>query len=438
MNLSDLEQSTLNPFQKLIFSSRTFIFLSVKQKLFNSILNLTTCEKRPEIKIERLKAMKLKTSGKTDTQAIVSVFGQLFRELDKIDSSQLRNNERAFKITFKGEGAVDLGGPYSETFSYVCDELMSKTLKLLIPTPNHVHNTGENRESWILNPTADSQLELQMFEFLGKLIGFAIRTQNNLNLMLPSWFWKRLVLENTNLKDFKGVDESCWQMIEDLKVIWKKSQIQEIGDEDLSKIEHLYFEVHDSSGKLVELVENGAVLKVEPSNLDHFIKLVEDFRMNEAEEQFKSLRKGISCVAPFNLLCLFTGKQVEDMACGIADIDVEELKGHSEYQGIDYNGDVVKNFWEILKEMSPKDKSLFLRFVWGRSRLPLRKDYRKFKITGMKKAGNPDSYLPVAHTCFFQIDLPKYSSKEIMKQKILYATNHCRIIDLDAITGVPS
>ena len=32
-----------------------------------------------------------------------------------------------------------------------------------------------------------------------------------------------------------------------------------------------------------------------------------------------------------------------------------------------------------------------------------------------------ESFLPVAHTCFNLLDLPKYKSKETMKQKLLQA-----------------
>ena len=32
---------------------------------------------------------------------------------------------------------------------------------------------------------------------------------------------------------------------------------------------------------------------------------------------------------------------------------------------------------------------------------------------------DPDRRLPQAHTCFFQLDLPEYSSKEVLRQRIL-------------------
>lgn len=39
--------------------------------------------------------------------------------------------------------------------------------------------------------------------------------------------------------------------------------------------------------------------------------------------------------------------------------------------------------------------------------------------------------LPTAQTCFFQLRLPQYSSQEVMAEKLRYAINNCRSIDMD-------
>ncbi|KAG6609527.1 RCC1 domain protein [Phytophthora cinnamomi] len=94
-------------------------------------------------------------------------------------------------------------------------------------------------------------------------------------------------------------------------------------------------------------------------------------------------------------------------------------------------------FWDVLGEFSDEQKSYFLRFVWGRSRLPTHAaDFTQdFKISGLPKAaGRADMYLPIAHTCFFSIDLPAYSCREVMHDKLVYAITHCQSIDADNTT----
>jgi len=73
-----------------------------------------------------------------------------------------------------------------------------------------------------------------------------------------------------------------------------------------------------------------------------------------------------------------------------------------------------------------------LKFIWGRTTIPNLNI--KMKIDKMNKQP-ADNYLPVSHTCFFTLDLPNYSSKEIMKEKLLYAIINCKAIDLDGAAG---
>lgn len=54
------------------------------------------------------------------------------------------------------------------------------------------------------------------------------------------------------------------------------------------------------------------------------------------------------------------------------------------------------------------------RFTWGRSRLPASAGQfaQPFKIQAFAKSP-PDAYLPVAHTCFFSLELPRYSTRQV-------------------------
>jgi len=76
-----------------------------------------------------------------------------------------------------------------------------------------------------------------------------------------------------------------------------------------------------------------------------------------------------------------------------------------------------------MEGFSQEDRSKFIRFCWGRCRLPKPSSWpanTPFKLT--KHNGN-DSMLPLSHTCFFQIELPCYSTDDIMRTRILAAIN---------------
>ena len=44
---------------------------------------------------------------------------------------------------------------------------------------------------------------------------------------------------------------------------------------------------------------------------------------------------------------------------------------------------------------------------------------------------NPDLSFPIAHTCFFTLDLPDYSSAEVAYTKLVYAAFNTSSIDGD-------
>ena len=87
----------------------------------------------------------------------------------------------------------DCGGGYSESIAEMCEELQNGSLPLLILTPNGREEAGTNRDCFILNPRASSEQQLKMFEFLGVLMGIAIRTGSPLSLNLAEPVWKQLV-----------------------------------------------------------------------------------------------------------------------------------------------------------------------------------------------------------------------------------------------------
>ena len=89
-----------------------------------------------------------------------------------------------------------------------------------------------------------------------------------------------------------------------------------------------------------------------------------------------------------------------------------------------------------MQSFSEAQRVSYLRFVWGRSRLPLTPDgfARRHKLSLLHRSP-ADAYLPVAHTCFFSIDLPAYSNRNTMRDKLLYAITHCQAIDADDTTA---
>lgn len=112
-------------------------------------------------------------------------------------------------------------------------------------------------------------------------------------------------------------------------------------------------------------------------------------------------------------------------------LDIEKLKGITEYYSCHKDSKVVKWFWEILADASQEDQTLYLKFAWGRSRLPYDCSKLKYKHTICLMSYWQKDQLPESHTCFFQTDFPEYEDKETMERKFLTAIRFCGEIDND-------
>uniref|UniRef100_A0A0E9VDF9 HECT domain-containing protein n=1 Tax=Anguilla anguilla TaxID=7936 RepID=A0A0E9VDF9_ANGAN len=77
-----------------------------------------------------------------------------------------------------------------------------------------------------------------------------------------------------------------------------------------------------------------------------------------------------------------------------------------------------------------------MRFVSGRSRLPANSAdiSQRFQIM---KVDRPYDSLPTSQTCFFQLRLPPYSNQPIMAERLRYAINNCRSIDIGQLHALP-
>jgi len=404
----------------------SLILFEVKNKAWASILAQTNTGNRVYISVNRPRALKARTKG-NDVDGRKSVFGQIYRQIHFLRPSQLRTSQRPWKITYEGEGGEDAGGLFRDSISNMCNELQSKSVPLFIPCPNS-RGYGSNQEKWIPNPSCKSSIHLSMYSFIGKLMGFAIRGGTILNLDLPSLVWKPLVGQSIVKSDIEAIDSLCYDVLDKIAKIEK----QNITEEDFKDYITNNFVTTSSDGREVEIKENGKNIPVTFHNRKEYVQLVEQYRLNEFNSQLQAIRRGLATIVPVPLLPLFTWQELEMMVCGKREIDLDYLKANTKYRNPVLSTDKhISIFWDVMESFSHEERQGFLRFVWGQSRLPYNSaDFtQKFEITSCRN--NTDQALPVSHTCFFSIELPRYSKFDSARSKILYALNNCHQIDAD-------
>ncbi|XP_042876756.1 E3 ubiquitin-protein ligase HERC2-like isoform X6 [Penaeus japonicus] len=416
---------------------RAIIVSSAKETAFKKVVQATMVRDRQHGPIVELNRISVKRSrsrgGLAGPDGMKSVFGQMVAKMSLMSPDALFLPHRVWKVKFVGESVDDCGGGYSESVAEMCDELMNGSLPLLIPTPNGRDEAGTSRDCFLMNPQANSQHHMNMFTFLGVLMGIAIRTGSPLSLNLAEPVWKQLAGMALTPADITEVDRHyvpglmCVQQME--------------GDEKTFTSLDLPFTTTSAAGNEVSL--SSRHLRITMSNRHEYVRLALNYRLHEFDAQIAAVRAGIARVVPVPLLSLFTPYELETMVCGSPDIPLNLLKSVATYKGVEATAPLVQWFWEVMEEFSTAERSLFLRFVWGRTRLPRTiADFRgrDFVFQVLDKYTPPDHFLPESYTCFFLLKMPRYSCKAVLREKLKYAIHFCKSIDTDdyarvAMTG---
>lgn len=182
---------------------------------------------------------------------------------------------------------------------------------------------------------------------------------------------------------------------------------------------NLRFTTRSVDGRTVELVRGGSNIKVTLANRWQYIAAMTTYHLTAYDPLISHIRRGLYSIVPARALRMLTWQEVMVAAAGKPEIDLRLLKAHTDYEGYRSTDPAISMFWKVLEEFSNEERSLFVRFAWGRSRLPVSKRWpRRFKIS-RRPAG--DEQLPMSHTCFFSIELPPYTTIERMRAALLAA-----------------
>ena len=352
-----------------------------------------------------------------DVELNETIFGQLFQNYKNTNGNHfvLPKNERLFTAELLGEGAIDAGGPYHETISFMCIELQSNYINLFIKTANNKYNIGELRDKFIVNPDSNKIIYQKAYEFIGKMMAMSISSGEVLNLNLHPIIWKSILENEISFEEYKTIDYSFYNSINELEKQYKAKDVNLFLD--------FYFVIQNSNESEVELIENGKETKVTQENLSKYIDLVKITRLNEIKNQIKFIKNGLFSAINKNIIQILTWNQLEEIVCGKNKLDINEFKAHTRYEGYNGKEEIITWFWEWLEQAEESDKFKYLKFVSGRTRLPI--SGMGYNYTHIIIKVSIENKFPRAATCFFSLKLPNYNSKKEFIEKIKYSIDNC-------------
>jgi ferredoxin len=388
-------------------------------------------ENRVTINVNPMSAATFQETGKVDEKANQTFWGQAFSQLRTRPSTMFRIafGGRAFKCDYAGMRSIDAGGPYRDVIERMSMDIMAPYCGLFIKSPNQIAQLGENRNCFVPNPAATSRLQLEQFEFLGKMMGLALRTRNLLNIRVTSVVWKALVGASITMSDIEAIDVLSTNALKGLHVEEKNMPV-ELYNTEMADIK---FTVTGSDSKVHELCKGGRTKSLTYANRQEYAALSFNFRSTEFAVQTAAIRRGLGKVVPLASLGLFSWRELETMVCGrgFAADQVELLKTNTTYKSYSATDQHIVWLWDILEnDFTDEQRAMYLTFVWGRSRMPnTSAEFDTPHKISSRSGGN--QAFPMAHTCFNTIDLPVYTDRAIMSQRLATAISMCGVIDGD-------
>lgn len=340
---------------------------------------------------------------------------------DSYNQLRMRSNQDLkgrLNVQFQGEEGIDAGGLTREWYQLLSRVIFDKGALLF--------TTVGNNATFQPNPNSVYQTEhLSYFKFVGRVVAKALFDGQLLDVYFTRSFYKHILGVKVTYHDIEAVDPDYYKNLK-----W-------LLENDVNDILDLTFSMDADEEKLIlyektqvtdyELKPGGRNIRVTEETKHEYVDLVADHILTNAiRPQINSFLEGFDELVPRELISIFNDKELELLISGLPEIDLEDLKANAEYTGYTAASNVIQWFWEVASSFSKEDMARFLQFVTGTSKVPLEGFKALQGISGpqrfqIHKAYGAPERLPSAHTCFNQLDLPEYSTKEQLRERLLLA-----------------
>jgi E3 ubiquitin-protein ligase NEDD4 len=313
------------------------------------------------------------------------IFEDSYAEIMRQSATDLK---KRLMIKFDGEDGLDYGGLSREFFFLLSHEMFNPFYCLFEYSAHDNYTLQINPHSGI-NPE-----HLNYFKFIGRVVGLAIFHRRFLDAFFIGALYKMMLSKPVSLQDMEGVDADFHRSL-----TWMlNNDITDVIDQQFVAEEDKFGETHTE-----ELKPGGGDITVTNENKKEYVDLMVKWRIQKrVDEQFQAFITGFHELIPADLVNVFDERELELLIGGIAEIDVEDWKKHTDYRGYTAEDEVIKFFWQTIRSWDGEQKSRLLQFATGTSRIPVNgfKDLqgsdgpRRFTIEKSGEVGN----LPKSHT----------------------------------------
>ncbi|XP_039593140.1 E3 ubiquitin-protein ligase UBR5 isoform X5 [Polypterus senegalus] len=273
-------------------------------------------------------------------------------------------------------------------------------------------------------PGKNTEARLNCFRNIGRILGLCLLQNELCPITLNRHVIKVLLGRKVNWHDFAFFDPVMYESLRQLILASQSTDAEAVfAAMDLAFAIDL---CKEEGGGQVELLSGGVNIPVTPLNVYEYVRKYAEHRMLVvAEQPLHAMRKGLLDVLPKNSLEDLTAEDFRLLVNGCGEVNVQMLISFTSFN--DESGETAEKllqfkrwFWSIVEKMSITERQDLVYFWTSSPSLPASEEGFQ-PMPSITIRPPDDQHLPTANTCISRLYVPLYSSKQILKQKLLLA-----------------
>lgn len=265
---------------------------------------------------------------------------------------------------------------------------------------------------------------LNAFRNVGRLIGLCLLQNELCPIFLNRHVMKYILGRPVRFHDLAFFDPVIYESLRQLVVDAETKDSNSLFSA-LDLTFSIDLSVEEGGGSL-ELVGSGRDIEVTAANVYDYVRKYAEYRMIKVQEKaLEAVRTGVFDVLPAGSLDGLTAEDMRLLLNGVGDINVAVLISYTSFN--DESGESSERLvkfkrwlWSIVEKMTHLERQDLVYFWTGSPALPASEDgFQPMPSVTIRPAD--DSHLPTANTCISRLYIPLYSSRAVLRHKLLLA-----------------
>uniref|UniRef100_A0AC34RRG3 E3 ubiquitin-protein ligase UBR5 n=1 Tax=Panagrolaimus sp. JU765 TaxID=591449 RepID=A0AC34RRG3_9BILA len=285
----------------------------------------------------------------------------------------------------------------------------------------------ENTGHYVPIPATCSENRINAFRNVGRMIGICLQQREIFPIQLARHVLKFILGKPLTWYDLAFFDTNLYDSMRSLIVEESTGGPQSKEFYDMLAMNFTLTFSEKEGGKTVELIPGGENIFLNRDNiLEFFYWFVEKRLLGPVIPVLEAIKKGVFDVIPSDCLSHLSPEDLRLILCGSSEINMNILESYTKFlDESSSSSDTLEKykqiFWSVVNKFTDQEKQDLVFFWTGSPTLPASEEEFQPLPSIMIRPSDNNMHLPTANTCISRLYLPLYTSKRVLRAKLLMA-----------------